>query len=729
MALRALPDPGVMRGTSAFYEIHKHTGAFEFVSFSNVLTKSIEVKPLMESFSTDQIGTSVEISFTALASYHVNDNGASRTGLHLFGTPEFGSLTDGDDISTKVTGGAVAGTRSGLLEGILRVLANNRGRFVYKIGNSVLYDVAPVMSHAGSRRDGFDPTANPNVGMAVNQTPVVEASVNKVIGDGSVYMNVKVKFDYIRCTGEIGADERFINNVKSLRWYYADDIDTDTWLTRRVFRGRLEVLDRHVNVQTLRYLVLPPVQLGFRRTSINLQEAEDGMSLDFEVVDQEIIAAAPYPLSSWEGNTSLNFPRLLIGKADISSNIRVQAPKWVRKIAVAAWAMRIIDAKIHWYNSVSYGESVFTDKFTMSDTFSDNSIDISVKLSFVLPELKESQGRVFNNPIWRSIDATFNNNLTYDEGRRLAHGSVPTGSQDGWEYDEDWNYREGAGPGHARGIEFYNPNYSPYWYPSNHTLAGIFRCALQHPCSSTLQKPQEWFVNFPSDQEGGPKEPPNQGGDQQGGGDRQDPTNGDDDMELSRPKDGQSTNTPYTQYEIQTVMSTDMGIKTFSPMNNIRTLGGFDASRIVHQSNAPTETVTMILDAKRLNRWPNGPNELSFQDPQTKIYYICESVDTIASTAVQDALRSTVEYSLKAVVKYRLSRHHKHFEDKLVFTPPFIEEASAQDSNVGNALRGYYQSTYNKSGLRFRPRGDEDNGATEPPPSDGGGGDTPLPLY
>ena len=365
----------------------------------------------------------------------------------------------------------------------------------------------------------------------------------------------------------------------------------------------------------------------------------------------------------------------------------------------------------------------------MSDTFSDNSIDISVKLSFVLPELKKSQGRVVNNPIWRSIDATFNNNLTYDASRRLAHGHVPTGSQDGWEYDEDWNYREGAGPGHARGIEFYNPNYSPYWYPSNHTLAGIFKCALQHPCSSTLQKPQEWFVNFPSNREGGPKEPPNQGGDQQGGGDRQDPTNGDDDMELSRPKDGQSTNTPYTQYEIQTVMSTDMGIKTFSPMNNIRTLGGFDASRIVHQSNAPTETVTMILDAKRLNRWHNGPNELSFQDPQTKIYYICESVDTIASTAVQDALRSTVEYSLKAVVKYQLSRHHKHFEDKLVFTPPFIQEVMEGDTGVGNALRGYYQSTYSKSGFEFKPRGDEDNGPTGPPPSDGGGGDTPTGPY
>ena len=193
MALRALPDPGILRGTSAFYEVHKNSSAFEYVSFSNVMTKSIEVKPLMESFSTDQIGTSVEITFTAVASYHVSDNWHERTGMSLLGEPEFGSLTDDTDIRTKTTG---VNTNSGLLEGTLRVLANNRGRFIYKIGDSILYDVAPVMSHAGSKRDGFDPIDNPNVGMAVNQTPVVEASVNKVIGDGSVYMDVKVKFDY-----------------------------------------------------------------------------------------------------------------------------------------------------------------------------------------------------------------------------------------------------------------------------------------------------------------------------------------------------------------------------------------------------------------------------------------------------------------------------------------------------------------------------------------------------
>ena len=58
---------------------------------------------------------------------------------------------------------------------------------------------------------------------------------------------------------------------KYIRWYYADDIDTTSWLTTRLFRGRLEVYDRDVNVQLLRYLVLPPLQLGFRRANINLR--------------------------------------------------------------------------------------------------------------------------------------------------------------------------------------------------------------------------------------------------------------------------------------------------------------------------------------------------------------------------------------------------------------------------------------------------------------------------
>lgn len=712
MALSPLPNAGVLKGTSALYQVYRNAIAFEYVSFSNVLTESINVKPLMDGYKTDQIGTSVEIRFTAIASHFVNDTSASRTGTNVSSVPEFGSLANDIDITTKTSGFS---TKTGNLEFALRVLSSTRGRFVYKIGNSILYDVSPKMSAAGFGSGGWG--GEIGVGVAVNQTPVVEASVNKIISDNTAHVTVNVKFDYIRCTNEDSTGgrantERYRNNVKSLRWYFADDIDTKNWMTKRHYRGRLELYDRDINAHVLRQLVFPPLQLGFKRESISLSEAEDGMSLDFEVIDQETFGIPPSPLSSWQGGTTLTFPRLLIGKANVSTQLEIEAPSYVNKRLLAAWGLRIVDAKIHWYNSVSSSRSVFTERFDISDSYTNNKISLNVDLSFILPKSNLAVYEGVSSGVFSTIDTVINNDLTYDQNRRLNLTERSDPNQDG--------------PGHLGGIPNYKPWYSPQWYPSNHTVFGIVYCALQHPCSENLQHPF-WHVDgipkpgsSPSGDKYKPESPSSDGG-------REYPEAGESLPSLQL--DEQDNNAPYTKYEIQTVMSTNMGIKTFSPMNNIRTLGGFDASRIIHQSNAPTETVTMMLDAKRLNRWPNGPNELSFQDPQTKIYYICESVDTIANTAVNDALRSKVEYSLRAVVKYQLSRHHKHFEDKLVFTPPFIQEVIGGDTNVANALRGYYQSIYSKSGFEFKPGGDEDNGPAGPPPSDGGGDDTPTGPY
>lgn len=724
MSFPILTDPGVLQGTSAFYQLETKGNSYvEYVSFSNVLTDSIESRPLRDMTKTDQIGTSVTIKFKAIASSYAIDSVPAdpanrwlypRTGVNTLGTSEFGSLTDETDITTKVWG---ANTNLGDLERLLRICSSIRGRFIYKIGNTVLYDIHPRMGASGLSPYGFG--GDPTVGIAVNQTPELEVSVDKIIGKNTAHVSVVARFDYIRCTDEEESrwfTQKYTANVKSLRWYYADNIDTKTWMTTRNYRGRLELYDRDVPAQSLRYLVFPPIALGFRRDNINLQESEDGMSLDFEVVDKEVFATPPAPLSHWEGQTSITFPKLLIGKANVQCALSAHAPRHVPKIKLADWAMRIIDAKIHWLNSVSYSKSVFTERFDVTDNFSDNRIDMDVRLSFILPVTEKQGSQGTFNGVKNTIDAIVNNDLTYDQDRVLAIGTP----------DEGWDdYNQSKGPGHSKGIQNYSPLRYKYSYPHKSSLRGIVYCALQNPCSTALNTPA-WFT--PPDKDPpkpGDKSPSPGSEGPTGSGNGSDPEEGDWTLPLE--KDGQPANgSPYTQYEIQTIMSTDMGIKTFSPMNNIKTLMGENASRIIHQSNAPTETVTLILDAKRLNKWPNGPNELSFQDPRTGIYYICQSVDTIASTAVQDALRSTVEYSLKAVVKYQLSRHHKHTEDKLVFTPPFIKEAEQGDPNLSNALRGYYQSTYSKSGLKYRPGSDEDSGATEPPPSDGDGGLDPI---
>ena len=433
------------------------------------------------------------------------------------------------------------------------------------------------------------------------------------------------------------------------------------------------------------------------------------MSLDFEIVDQETYGIPPHPISSWEGGTTISFPRLLIGKANVSTQLDIQAPPNVSKRLLAAWGLRIVDAKIHWYNSVSADKSVFTERFDIGDSYTDNKISIGVDLSFILPKSSYDGYEVPSSGIFSTIDTILNNDLTYDEDRAL---SLVTKSDPKLE-----------GPGHVAGIPHYKPWYSPQWYPSNHTVFGIVYCALQNPCNGSLQKPS-WQVDDKPDPNQSPEGDSYSSGQSSGGSGRQDPEAGEPIPALQL--DDQEKTFPYTKYEIQTIMSTDMALKTFSPMNNIKTLGGENATRIIHQSNAPTETVTLMLDAKRLNRWPNGPNELSFRDERTGIYYICESVDIIANTAVNDAMRTTVQYSLRAVVKYQLSRHHKYNEAKRVFTPPFISEAAQGDPNLENALRHYYEPEYSKSGLHFKPGGDEDNGATEPPPTDGGGGDTPI---
>jgi hypothetical protein len=86
--------------------------------------------------------------------------------------------------------------------------------------------------------------------------------------------------------------------VLSNRWTVNDSVDRN-YLTTRTYTGRLRLASLGVDPNDFRSWVVPNVYPGFRRDSMSFTVAADGLTLDYTIIDKEIIAAAPAPATSW----------------------------------------------------------------------------------------------------------------------------------------------------------------------------------------------------------------------------------------------------------------------------------------------------------------------------------------------------------------------------------------------------------------------------------------------
>jgi hypothetical protein len=720
----------------------------------------INVTPVYEKTGADVIANQVEIKFSGIAHgfgepASLSDLKKYATGTRGHGTSQFGVLEDFDE-AEKGRKSSREARFLGSLEQILAALAKPRGTLQYSIGDTIVYNVAPrsdagkVDQDSASRNhDEFSVLGGDAdfTGLCIDQTPKLEASVVKVISDTSAHIEVKASFIYQSCNlvangDHIKQEER--RQIKSLRWWYADDISGINWATRRLIRGRLEIYDRNeINVMTLRSLVLPPIEFGFRRENISIQEQEDGLAMDFEITDVEIYAHAPYPASDWDGQTRLTFPPHLIGAVDIASQIMLEAPiprpkalkggqkgvgLFPTKEHLIHLLIRMLDSKLHWHKQVA-GGNLFTKKLDLSESMKHNRVEATLALQVVISREQEGSATPEQGAenFKKMVRAVFANDMSYSSERRLGYGRLGGEA----ERESAWGaWSTAANLGHTGGIGGYDRRRASYWQPHDGSLGGIFRCALQNPCSTGVQTLSDMKNDNRSNQE------PNKNSDQETSNNQftdqgakiqkeyedyndsfiTDPTQDPQDSVYRSPagqtilsKLSPSNKNPYFLYDLNTSYRIDNGVTTFpSKGPYVGAPQGFNgngrlATTVAHYTQGSTAEVTIEMQAARLDSWPTTPTDQSWVDPVTGIMYMCKNLEIFSSSVEVAATGNHRMFNCGARVTYVLSRAPRWFEDIRVSCAPFIVSASTSDPNVQQQVENYIGYIKRKSGARYTP--------------------------
>lgn len=698
-------------GTVAVFSTRGPDGSYTSAAITQCLTREILVEPHTDSTGRNEVASRIVISFSGQLTSADVPTSATTTASPVGSDP-------GTAYSSTIFGVGVGHRFESFMELASRMSSVDLSEFKYIISSSVIVHAASYpdnISSGGSMPtngvvSSFGVASSPQP--AMSGTPKMTIKAKKIAGELSIWVDVEVEVIVKLCSVEaVTNGDDYRRNIKSLRWWYSDDIDAKTWLTRRLFRGRLELWNKAINPQLMRMLVLPPISYGYRRDSIRLNESEDGLSLDFEVVDTETRANPPLPACDWEGDVKVSFPKLFAGPVTVSMDCSLTGPPHINKIVLADTLVKVLDAKLDWFNRVvSDNRSVYTMSFDISESITKNEVNGNVVLQFIPISDEEMLSSTYGASLTAIVGNIFGNNMSYNPSRVLnfAGGSgAPDPSIPPYSIEF----------GHSRGIRGYDPA-SPTWaYPSPTSTRGILYNALLSTHCGRHYTPQEaaYVQNAygeppskaPDKKPDPPKNPEVPPGEDPGAEDRKVLTKLDPD-----------TSSPYMMYRISTTHSQDMGLSIAATNNSYfdNEGGNTYGTTFVSQTRTPTNRVSIRMESSRLNEWPNFPNELNWKDEETGIYYFCEGFNIEANGVSPSVTGDKLLYSGIANVTYSTSRPIKYDEKVRVACAPFISSSSS-DSTVQASMK-YIDCGYRKPGNRFVAGDTEDicSSTPEEPP-------------
>lgn len=245
--------------------------------FYNVLTKGWDQEVQLDDSQTDALFFRYKIHFAGF--------------LHGLPSAVLGTLPN--------TGDANPGNQYAQL----RYLLGLRQHFEYRVGAS--YDTSGNVS-GGIIILQADPanipgSTNVNLRDVENGPKTKVFSITSIASDASIRVEMEIEVCQLNCTitGETPNTYGVLNN----RWSVIDRIDRN-FMTTRTFSGKLRASSSQVNVNAFRGLVVPPLQPGMRRESMDFVASEDGLNLLYSITDKEVAFAPPAPATTWSASFS-----------------------------------------------------------------------------------------------------------------------------------------------------------------------------------------------------------------------------------------------------------------------------------------------------------------------------------------------------------------------------------------------------------------------------------------
>ena len=336
------------------------------VTIRNVLTESVEMSPTYDSTNVDPVGIHTTVVFTG-------DLHTSDVDQEIHGSRVNWSKADG------------VGLAPGLHD-TLRKFLQPRHEFKMTINDEVLFLIspdatAPCGEPSGKRdSEGGMTTLGVIEGYDISHGPRTKCQILAIKGTRTAKCRFTVEFvALMRC----GTDPVGIGDILNMRWVVADDIDCKSWLTRRMYQGRIRFRSRALSINPhvlARNFAFPPILRGFKRESVSYHEDPNALELTFSIIDQETWAAAPAPATSWEGTYTMSFPQYGVS-CEQELNLLLRSDKSVSKRLLVTLAMYILEAKVHWeWIRTNSPGTIFLQSSTLQENLAENEIRFNARV-------------------------------------------------------------------------------------------------------------------------------------------------------------------------------------------------------------------------------------------------------------------------------------------------------------------------------------------------------------
>lgn len=262
-------------------------------------------------------------------------------------------------------------------DAIVRRLMMPRRNFKMTVGGSTYLEVAPGAVRPGAQ---LPTVAKAFPKMDINHGPEPNVTVLRIVHDYAMRIRFRVTCCVPFCD-EPGVDETGLVNF---RFWISEDITGDDFHTTRIYHGYLRVAHAKVNVHQIvrAHQMMPPLQRGYRIAAIDLNEAPNGLEMEFTVRHEQVSAVPPEPATNWGGVHVVSSPSAGGQVFESELSVWLTGPFNRDKRELVALATRIIDAKIQLFNRIRNGVAFLTYA-NYRDHLRDHRIEASARIKHV----------------------------------------------------------------------------------------------------------------------------------------------------------------------------------------------------------------------------------------------------------------------------------------------------------------------------------------------------------
>lgn len=181
-----------------------------------------------------------------------------------------------------------------------------------------------------------------------------------------------------------------IGEVLSNTWSTEELFDENAACTRSI-TGTLR-LSRHISLAKFdgRWLCVPPLEDGFRRTSMRYAVSENGLEVTYQVVDRQVAETPPWPCTSMRVRHE-RWTNIAQATTNVRVDVELAGPPVVPKRALVIRAFQIIDFFTHVLSAQGdYGKKFIIESAQIAEEFGDrNTVSASMTVQTLAGEASD----------------------------------------------------------------------------------------------------------------------------------------------------------------------------------------------------------------------------------------------------------------------------------------------------------------------------------------------------